>query len=98
MLDVTGLGPKMKEASQLMQMLATPVRLQLLCNLLDGEKSVQALVKALGMSQPAVSHHLKLLREAGLVKTRREAQTIYNSLNGHEVEAVLNTLHDLYCS
>ncbi|MGO4914924.1 ArsR/SmtB family transcription factor [Pseudogemmobacter sp. W21_MBD1_M6] len=98
MSDMTELGPKMDEAARLMQMLSTPVRLHLLCLLLDGEKSVQTLVGQLGMSQPAVSHHLKLLREAGLVKTRRDAQTIYNSLNGAEVETVLNTLHGIYCT
>ena len=51
-----------------------------------------------GLSQPAMSHHLRKLREAGLVETRRDAQTIYYSLKGREVAAVLETLHMLYCN
>ena len=55
------------------------------------------LAEAVHLSQPAMSHHLRKLREAGLVKTERSAQTIYYSLNGREVTEVLAVLHDLYC-
>ena len=97
-MDPNDLADKMSQAANLMSMLASPVRLQILCNLLIGEKSVQALVDLSGLSQPAISHHLKILREADLVQTRREQQTIYNGLKGPEVEAILQTLHAIYCS
>jgi len=96
-MDPNDLADKMSQAANLMSMLASPVRLQILCNLLIGEKSVQALVDLSGLSQPAISHHLKILREADLVQTRREQQTIYNGLKGPEVEAILQTLHAIYC-
>ena len=56
-----------------------------------------SLAHATGLSQPAISHHLKKLRDTNLVETRRDAQTIYYSLHGPEVESVLRTLHGLYC-
>ncbi len=84
-------------AAQLMEMLSNPVRLKILCTLLSEEMSVLALAEFAGQSQPAMSHHLKKLRDADLVTTRRDAQTIYYSLNGDEVSAVLKVLHKLYC-
>lgn len=95
--DMLEIEPRMAEAARLMEMLSQPVRLKILCILLDGEQSVLHLAAQAGLSQPAMSHHLRKLREAGLVQTRREAQTIYYSLKGDEVSAVLEVLHGLYC-
>jgi len=97
-MDVNELEPKMEEAARLMEMLSQPIRLKILCILLDREQSVLKLAEQAGLSQPAMSHHLKKLRDAGLVKTRRDAQTIYYSLKGDEASAVIELLHDLYCS
>lgn len=54
--------------------LAEPVRRDILDLLRDGERPVNELVEALAMSQPAVSKHLRVLRQAGLVEVRPEAQ------------------------
>lgn len=97
-MNVEALEPKISEAANLMEMLSQPVRLRLLCILLEGEKTVLDLADMVNLSQPGMSHHLKKLRDADLVQTRREAQTIYYSLKGKEVAAVLETLHGLYCS
>lgn len=96
-LDVSELQPRVTEAAHLMQMMSQPVRLELLCKLMESEKSVLVLAKELNLSQPAASHHLKLLRDAGLVVTRRDGQTIHYSLKGVEVKEVLSVLHGLYC-
>ncbi|MCB1385395.1 MAG: winged helix-turn-helix transcriptional regulator [Nitratireductor sp.] len=98
MTPLEELEPKVAEAARLMEMLSQPVRLKILCLLLEGERSVLQLADTAGLSQPAMSHHLRKLREADLVETRRSAQTIYYSLRGREVRAVLATLHDLYCA
>ena len=98
MLDMTELEPKITDAAKLMEMLSQPVRLRLLCILLDGEQSVLNLAASATLSQPAMSHHLKKLRDAGLVETRREGQTIYYSLKGTEVAQVLELLRHLYCA
>lgn len=98
MLDISALEPKIAEAAKLMEMLSQPVRLRLMCILLDGEQSVQSLAESAGLSQPAMSHHLKKLRDAELVETRRDGQTIYYFLKGTEVAQVLEVLHRLYCA
>jgi len=95
--DMLEMEPRMGEAAKLMEMLSQPVRLRILCILLDGEYSVLKLADMAGLSQPAMSHHLRKLRDADLVATRRDAQTIYYSLKGKEVAAVLDVLHGLYC-
>jgi DNA-binding transcriptional ArsR family regulator len=56
------------------QMLAEPRRRQILDLLRGGERPVGELVRLLALSQPAVSKHLKVLREAGLVEVRQDAQ------------------------
>ena len=86
-----------KGAAALMKMLASEPRLQILCRLVEGERSVGDLAKACGIAQPTMSQQLKRLKEAGLIEARREAQTIYYRLAGSEVAAVLETLHNLYC-
>ncbi len=96
-LDFLTMAPRVDEASRLMQMLSNPSRLKLLCVLAEGEMSVMSLAEALGMPQPAVSQQLKLLREAGLVSSRRVGQTIYNRVQGEEAVAVIALLHRLYC-
>ncbi|MBO6638418.1 MAG: winged helix-turn-helix transcriptional regulator [Roseitalea sp.] len=96
-MNVDALEPHIAEAAKLMEMLSQPVRLRILCALSEQKWSVVKLAEAVNLSQPAMSHHLRKLREAGLVKTERDAQTIYYSLHGREVTEVLAVLHDLYC-
>jgi DNA-binding transcriptional ArsR family regulator len=57
-----------------LQVLAEPRRLQILDLLRDRERPVGELVDRLGVSQPAVSKHLRVLRDAGLVEARADAQ------------------------
>lgn len=60
--------------SDVLTVLAEPHRRQILDALLDGESSVGALVETLGTSQPLVSKHLRVLRDAGLVEVRVDGQ------------------------
>lgn len=83
------------EAAKLMKALANERRLLILCQIADGERSVGSL--NVGLSQSALSQHLALLREEGIVKTRREAQTIYYSIANPAVHKVIETLAAIYC-
>ena len=57
-----------------LQVLAEPRRLAILEQLRDGERPVGELVDCLGLSQPSVSKHLRVLKDAGLVEVRPDAQ------------------------
>ena len=85
------------EAAQLLRALANDKRLMLLCLLVDGEHSVGELNAKVDLSQSALSQHLALLREDGLVTTRREAQTIFYSLASGPARRIIKTLHGIYC-
>lgn len=85
-------------AAQLLKALANERRLQVLCLLASGERSVGEINALLDLSQSALSQHLAVLREEGLVCTRREAQTIFYSLAPGPAEAVIQTLHGIYCA
>jgi DNA-binding transcriptional ArsR family regulator len=61
-------------ALAVLEAIAEPTRLRILDAVRDGERSVSDLVDEVGMSQPGVSRHLKVLRDAGLVDVRRDAQ------------------------
>ena len=66
----------MSEAARFFQALGDETRLALLLQLRDGEKTVGALVEALGCPQPKVSRHLKVLKDVGLVRDRKEGRHV----------------------
>jgi DNA-binding transcriptional ArsR family regulator len=96
--DLEVLQDKAAEAARLLRLLGNENRLLLLCMLaMEGEMTVGALAEALGLSQPALSQHLALLREDGLVATRREAQSIHYRIADPRAARVLAVLRDIYC-
>jgi DNA-binding transcriptional ArsR family regulator len=64
----------MPASSAVLDVIAEPTRRRILDAVLHGERSVGELVEMVGMHQPGVSRHLKVLRDAGLVEVRRDAQ------------------------
>jgi DNA-binding transcriptional ArsR family regulator len=97
-LDPSQMQAHLAEAAQLLKALGNEQRLHILCNLLEGPLSVGELNQRLELSQSALSQHLALLRESGMVDTRREAQTIYYSLPDGPVIRVMALLQDVYCA
>jgi DNA-binding transcriptional ArsR family regulator len=85
-------------AARLLKTLGNEKRLMILCLLVEGEYSVGELNARLDLSQSALSQHLAVLREDGLVETRREAQTIRYSLAEGPAHQIIATLHDIYCT
>ena len=84
-------------AATLLRLLGNEKRLMLLCQLADGELSVSEMQACVGLSQSALSQHLALLREEGIVATRRESQTIYYRIVDHAAMRVIETLAELFC-
>ncbi len=92
---------RMREAASaaetMLRALASRHRLMILCQLVDGERSVGELAAFLDLRQATVSQHLALLRKDGLVETRREGQTIWYSLASEAVRRLVQTLYEIYC-
>lgn len=96
--DLVRLQENAERASALLRAMSNGHRLMILCKLIDGEKSVGELERAIGLSQSAMSQHLARLRRDSLVKTRRDGKAIYYSVNGKEAQAVISTLYGLFCA
>jgi ArsR family transcriptional regulator len=84
-------------AAALLRLLGNEKRLMVLCQLADGELSVGTLQARIGLSQSALSQHLALLREHGIVATRRESQTIHYRITDPAALRVIQTLAELFC-
>ncbi|HAC59637.1 metalloregulator ArsR/SmtB family transcription factor [Parvibaculum sp.] len=95
--DISELEASASEASQLLGALANERRLLILCHIAGEEMSVGEIQSLLGISQSALSQHLAVLREQGLVATRRASQTIYYRLASPEAQRIIETLADIYC-
>ena len=86
-----------ERARALLKVLANPDRMLLLCKLAEGERSVGELETALGIVQPTLSQQLGVLRDEGMVQTRREGKQVFYTIASPEALAVMRTLYDLYC-
>jgi DNA-binding transcriptional ArsR family regulator len=86
------------EAATFLRLLANEHRLAVMCCLLEGPLSVGEINARIELSQSALSQHLAVLREAGLVTTERRGQTIFYSVAGGRVRRTLSLLHDLFCA
>ena len=87
------------EVAATLKALASRPRLMVLCKLVEhGEMRVGELAEAVGLSQSALSQHLAKMREEGLVGFRREGQSLFYFVADRRCEALLMTLHHLYCS
>jgi DNA-binding transcriptional ArsR family regulator len=95
--DLQALAANAEQAANLMKQLSNRNRLMILCTLMFDELSVGQLNELIPLSQSALSQHLASLRDAQLVATRREGQTIYYRLLGDEVGRVISVLKDIYC-
>ncbi len=95
--EVTQLRASASKACALLKALANEDRLLILCQLTQGERNVGELEKMTGVRQPTLSQQLGILRDEGLVATRREGKYIFYGLASHEVIQVMKTLSGLYC-
>ena len=97
-MDLQKMEQNADRASQLLSAMANPKRLLILCNLVGQELNVGQLADRVALGQSPLSQHLSKLRAWGLVKTRRDGQQINFALASDEVQQVLSTLYDLYCT
>ena len=96
-LDLHAMRSAAARACGLLKVLGNPDRLMLLCQLTQGEFCVSELETSLGIQQPTLSQQLGVLREEGLVSTRREGKQIYYKIESREAAAVMGVLYALFC-
>jgi len=85
-------------AARLLKLCANERRLLVLCRLSTaGEATVGELAKSVGLSQSALSQHLALMREDGLVTFRRDGQTIHYRIADPNAQRLLMTLRTIFC-
>jgi DNA-binding transcriptional ArsR family regulator len=85
-----------QRAANLLKQISDPTRIQLVCLLSEGEHHVGGLCDQFKMSQPALSHHLALLRHGGIVERRRQGKNNVYSLTdtGHRLSRIVNSVVD----
>ncbi len=85
------------QACRLMKALSNPDRLMLLCQLAQGELRVGELEQLVGVAQPALSQQLGVLRDEGLVITRRDGKAICYRMGSPQALDVMQTLQEEFC-
>ena len=97
-LDLALLRKSADAACRLMKTLSNRDRLLLLCQLSQGEKNVGELEALVGIAQPTLSQQLGVLRDEGLVSTRREGKNIYYCIDSPQALAVMGVLYAQFCT
>jgi len=84
--------------AEICQTLADPKRQMMISELRTGEKTVGEIAEAIGITQPAASHHLNILREGGIVNKRRDGSNIYYSLTDTKITEACDIVHNVIMS
>ncbi|SDL39974.1 DNA-binding transcriptional regulator, ArsR family [Paracoccus chinensis] len=96
-LPIAALQAKADHVAGRLALVANAKRLLILCELVRGERPVSALQAAVGLGQSALSQHLARLREADMVDTRREGQTIHYRISDPDVQVLMAALYEAFC-
>ena len=84
--------------ADVLKAIAHPTRLKLLCALNSRELSVQTLVEETGTTQSNISQHLSVLKERGIVTSRRDTTRIYYRIRDKELLQLITLMRDIYCN
>ena len=96
-LDPEAMRAAAAKACALLKVLGNPDRLLLMCRLSQGELSVGELERQVGIRQPTLSQQLGVLREHGLVNTRRDGKSVIYSIESSQALAVMTVLYEQFC-
>lgn len=97
-LDMPEMQLAAAKASRLLKALANPDRLLLLCQLTQGEHCVSDMEALVGVLQPTLSQQLAVLRQEGLVTTRRDGKQIFYRIASPDALAVMQVLYQRFCA
>ena len=97
-IDLEAMRSSAARTCSMLKTLSNPHRLLLLCQISQGECCVSDLEEMLDIHQPTLSQQLSVLRDEGLVTTRRDGKRIYYSVTSKEAMAVMQVLYEQYCA
>ena len=85
------------EVSQALKSLSHPVRLKVLCQILEGEKTVNELTEFCDIPQSAMSQFLMRMKAEGIVTSRKESTYVYYGLADPKIKKLLRSIKEIYC-
>ena len=85
------------EAAGFLKGLASPHRLLILCQLMEGERNVTELIEATGLAQTSMSQHLSKLKDEHIVTFRRDHRTLYYRINNEAVLSIMAVMYEHFC-
>lgn len=85
------------QASRALKAMAHPLRLKILCVLASDEVSVQEIVDCVGTSQSNISQHLAILREKGVLRTRKDANRVFYRISDERTLTLIGMMREVYC-
>lgn len=96
--ELIGRGDSIREASAAMQAMAHPLRLKILCLVGNQELSVLEIVEAVGTTQSNVSQHLGVLRDHGILESRRDANKVFYRVADPRIIRMIGLTREIFCS
>ena len=81
-----------KQVARILNCLASPARLMIICSLIDGEKNVTQFVEILGTTMGNISQHLRMLESNGIIEGRREANKVYYRIISRDVVRLIKEI------
>lgn len=96
-LDLIGKQEQIETAARALKAIAHPLRLKMLCVIGDGEVCVQDIVEAVGTSQSNISQHLAILRDKGVLLTRKDANRVYYRVGDQRTLQLLVMMREVFC-
>jgi DNA-binding transcriptional ArsR family regulator len=87
-----------RQAALAVKAIAHPLRLKILCVLGDQEVSVQDIVEQVGTSQSNISQHLSILRDKGVLATRKDANRVYYRIGDLRTLKLVVMMRDVFCT
>lgn len=96
--ELIGRGDSIREASSAMQAMAHPLRLKILCLVGNQELSVLEIVEAVGTTQSNISQHLAVLRDHGILESRKEANKVFYRIADGRIMKMIALTREIFCS
>lgn len=84
-------------ATEILKSIAHPIRINILCFLMEGEKNVGEIEHQFGSTISNISQHLTVLRKADIIDRRKEANYMYYSLKDDTIQTLMETIKHLFC-